>query len=87
MAKPKPPAPLATLTAEQVAALKSALAHAREMAAQADRLRMRLEGAKATMLDAEDAFRAVWHPICAAHGIDPAAAVQLHDDGTLVPAE
>lgn len=79
--------PLATLTAEQAATLKAAFAHARDTAAQADRLRMRLEGAKAAMLDAEDAFREVWLPIAAAHGIDPAASVQLHDDGTLVRAE
>ena len=75
------------LTPDEAARVRAAMAPMAEAYHAADRLRMRLEGAKAALLDAEDAFRAVYAPICAAHGLDPAVTMRLLEDGTLVPAE
>lgn len=79
--------PLAILSPEDAARVRAAQAPVVAAYQAADRLRMRLEGAKATLLDADDAFRAVFHPICAAHGVDPSTPMRLLDDGTLVPAD
>lgn len=76
-----------TLSLEDTARVKDAMFPMHEAARVADRLRMKLEGAKAHLLDAEDAFKAVWVPICQAHGLDPNTPMQLRDDGTVVPVE
>jgi len=86
----KPPStvvPLATLTTDEVAAVRLAMAPLERAQAVAERAAMRLQGARADLLDAEDAFQRVFAPICAAHGVDPRQTMRLHDDGTLVPVE
>lgn len=75
------------LSREDAAKVRAAMAVVGDAYQVADRLRMRLEGAKAALMDAEDALRTVYAPICAAHGFDPAVTMRLLDDGTLVPAE
>ncbi len=75
--------PLATLTTEQVAAIKAAMVPLTKARILVERSAMRLQGAKADMLDAQDAFDAIFHPICHAHGVDPSRAARLTDDGTL----
>lgn len=75
------------LPPEDAAKVRAAMAVVGEAYQAADRLRMRLEGAKAALMDAEDALRSVYAPLCAAHGLDPAVTMRLMDDGTLVPAE
>ena len=79
-----PESALATLTAEELAVVKPLLVTASEAAKQADRARMRLEGLKAALLDAEDALAAAFAPIAAKYGVDVTADLQLRDDGTLV---
>lgn len=85
VAPKKAPQVLATLSTEDTAAVKAAIAAANAAAEVADRLRMRLEGAKADLLDAEDASRAVIRPILLRHGLDPDRPLRLNDDGTVVP--
>lgn len=84
---PRQTAPLATLTAEQAAAVKVAMAPLAQAQAVAERAAMRLQGAKADLMDAEDAFNAIFRPICEAHGIDPSQGMRLLDDNTLVALE
>jgi hypothetical protein len=81
------PEVLATFSPDDVARVKAAMAPLVQAQATAERLAMRLQGAKADMLDAEDAFRAVFWPLCAAHGLDPNAPLRLNDDGTVVRDE
>ena len=78
-------APLAVLSPEDAARVMAAQAPLAAALAKAERARMRLEGAKADLLDAEDAFLAVFAPVCAAHGLDPKTPMRLMDDGTLLP--
>lgn len=78
---------LATFTLEQVTAINAASAPLAVATAKAERAAMRLQGAKADLMDAEDAFREVFEPICAAHGLDPKRPVRMRPDGTVVAAD
>jgi len=84
---PTATAPLATLTPEQAAAVKAAMAPLAQAQAVAERAAMRLQGAKADLMDAQDAFDAIFRPICHAHGVEASQAMRLLDDGTLVALE
>lgn len=65
--------------AETAAGLRALLAARDEALRVAERQRMRLEGAKAALMDADDALQAALR----AAGLDTSVPLRLHDDGTV----
>ena len=75
---------LASLSPEETAALLAASRALQDAMRNAERAALR---AKVAVMDAEDAVQAVYGPIAAKYGLDPAQPVRVMDDGTVHAAE
>jgi hypothetical protein len=77
-------APLTRLHPDELTAVLEASRTLQDAVRQAERAALR---AKVAVMDAEEAVQAVYAPIAARHGLDPAQPVRVLDNGDVVPAE